>query len=366
MLFTTVATQIDDLLRRVADGIQLDSSRRERAESAYSALSAVLEKHFSTEDVSAYPQGSFLLGTTVRPMQGDEFDLDFVVQLGDRSPFHSVTETLEQVVQAVKSDQRYAGNCEKKTRCVRVNYQNEFHVDILPAIADPSKSPPAILVPDRQLNRWTPSSPKGYLTWFDNRCNETSVLAKAFAAEPLPDDESLIRKAPLKVAVQLLKRRRDIVFEGADWRPSSIVLTTLLALHYRDEISPFHSLTDSLIRVIRELDSTTWNDFRLPNPSNDDEYFTDKWPDKRACFDELFGFLSDFSADCRGLEMGTQDTTTALSDLFGEHVVAKAVASQAMHVRKSKDLGGIIIGKDTKTPTKVRSNTFYGSAPIPD
>jgi hypothetical protein len=50
--------------------------------------------------------------------------------------------------------------------------------------------------------------------------------------EPLPQQTEAEDKAPLAVAVQLLKRARDVAFNGTKTAPRSVVLTTLAGQHY--------------------------------------------------------------------------------------------------------------------------------------
>lgn len=315
--------------------------------------------------METYSQGSFRIGTTVRPIAQEEYDLDFVVDFGDRSPNHSVDKTLQQVFDAISASKVHRPKTELKTRCVRVTYENEFHVDILPGIPDPNRNGEDLLVPDRELRCWTPSSPKGYALWFDSVAKEQTIrtrLEKAFAAEPIPPDPNISQKAPLKIAVQLLKRRRDLMLAGDEWKPSSILLTTLLAYQYEDELSPFaslkHSVSQLSIRLINEEAAT----FRVLNPTNEEEDFTDKWEDREAAYTSLKTMINRFARELTELELKTdlQGVSSALEELFGETVTRKALREQAEYVRKAKDSESLRFSYGGATSNRVRQNTFYG------
>ncbi|CAN5651536.1 hypothetical protein BH20ACI3_BH20ACI3_28170 [soil metagenome] len=106
-------------------------------------------------------------------------------------------------------------------------------MDILPACPDPEAGGTCILVPDREARSWKASNPKGHAAWFEAQAQVTAHTIKRYV-EPVPTQEDADEKPPLKLATQLLKRRRDIMFLD-DWdnAPISIVLTTLAAQHYR-------------------------------------------------------------------------------------------------------------------------------------
>ncbi len=356
---------IDDLLRRIADSIQLDETRRQRALQSYDALTDLLERGINGENLESYAQGSFRIGTTVKPWAAEEYDLDFVVEFVDRQPNYSIQKTLEQVYAAIAASKTYEHKVALKTRCVRVTYQNEFHVDVLPAIPDPSRGSSALLVPDRDLKSWTPSSPKGYALWFESVAKEHVILEmikKALASEPIPNDPDLPQKAPLKVAAQLLKRRRDVMLSDQDWKPSSILLTTLLANNYAEQLSPFRSLLSAVSRLAKELSNQNPSDFRVPNPTNEEEDFTDKWENRSAAFCTLGDMVTKFTRELESIEAvsGMESVSATLGSMFGEAVTKRAFGEQAEYVRKSKNTGELRLRYGADINTRVRPNTFYG------
>ena len=62
----------------------------------------------------------------------------------------------------------YGGMVTKKNRCVRIEYKDEFWLDILPACRDDHNGGTCIQVPDRDRRRWNPSNPVAYADWFKN------------------------------------------------------------------------------------------------------------------------------------------------------------------------------------------------------
>src|SRR5699024_2031207 len=116
----------------------------------------------------------------------------------------------------------------------------------------PANPDTCIKVPDRKAKDWKDSNPKGYTTWFNER---SAQIKKTFEVradiEPLPSDESIERKAPLKRSVQLIKRFRDIYFEkDSDSAPISIVLTTLAGEVYEGKVSVNETISEYLKQIL--------------------------------------------------------------------------------------------------------------------
>ena len=64
---------------------------------------------------------------------------------------------------------------ELKNRCVRVSYATEFHLDILPACPDRYAGGTCVVVPDRKVQHWKASNPKGFAQWFLRTCESRAV-----------------------------------------------------------------------------------------------------------------------------------------------------------------------------------------------
>ena len=73
-------SQLDDLLNRIGEKLQLNSEMKENVSKKYDEVYEVLNKNTDIEG-NIYAQGSYALQTTVKPLGRDDFDLDAVVQL---------------------------------------------------------------------------------------------------------------------------------------------------------------------------------------------------------------------------------------------------------------------------------------------
>ena len=130
--------------------------------------------------------------------------------------------------------QRGCYTLERKNRCVRVQYANEFHIDITPAIPDADLGPENILVTDKEIGRWKESNTKDYAVWFRgiailspriSYADREVIKSFSAAAEPLPAPK--FSKPMLNRIIELMKRHRDIRFDGDRSAPISAIITTL-------------------------------------------------------------------------------------------------------------------------------------------
>lgn len=365
-------TQIDYLLDRMAEEIQLDATRYERMISSYEAIKRWIEedeKFFKPYHYDIYPHGSVRILTTVKPIAHDEFDLDIAIHLISNTP-HTPQRIYNELRRRLEENEKYKTIIELKKRCIRLNYAGDFHVDILPGIQENNYDKDKIKVPDRELNSWVSSNPRGYANWFTDKANQVkeSLLEKAMKAEQLTTN-NFNNKKPLQRAVQLIKRYRDIYFQKNDsYKTSSIILTTIAGEFYNGEESIFETI-DSIVTMIRNKVSFQQVRLKILNPVNQEEDFTDKWDIEPKYYDEFKKFAIHLYNEWQKLkdERDVIKENNVLKGIFGENIVNKALLGQSKLVedlRKSKSLGiinsaGILSSISSSNTTTVKSNTFF-------
>jgi hypothetical protein len=194
------------------------------------------------EDWAIYPQGSFRLGTVVRPPDPDgEYDIDLVCLWG-AAPGGLIPAVLKDKVGSMLTDyldwkdrQQTAdgpAECVPSRRCWTLRYPNEgFHMDVLPAVPD---ALPSIRLTDETVSDWYYSNPIGYAQWFRGRSEEMiRELAKAAREANVDDVPEWRVRTTLQRLVQVLKWHCAAYFSGLpDARPPSILITTLAAQAY--------------------------------------------------------------------------------------------------------------------------------------
>lgn len=370
---TSKATQIDDLLDRMAEEVQLDQTRYERMIRSYESIKNWIEsdeQFFKPYKYDVYPHGSVRILTTVKPIGKDEFDLDIAVHLRVGTE-HTPARIYAELVRRLREHNLYKDMVDLKNRCVRLNYAGDYHMDILPGVQEFIHDKNRIMVPDRKLGEWVSSNPRGYANWFLSKANlvKESLLEKAMRAEKLPRDD-FRNKKPLQRAVQLIKRYRDVYFEDDDtYRTSSVILTTIAGQFYSGEESIFETV-DNIVTIIHNRVASITGRLKIYNPVNPDEDFTDKWDSEPEYYYAFKDFAAHLYHEWQKLkaENGVINEGYVMKGLFGSDLFLKAQRNQAHLVeqtRNSNELAtsrsnGILTSVGSVGSSIVKQNTFYG------
>ena len=375
MLITSDAkTQLEDTLAKMAEAAELDPTRWGRLKSAYEAISKWLSEDpafFGTVEVEIYPQGSVSIGTTTKPYRRTEFDLDVVIHIKLLSSDYDPEEIFNEVLRRLNENETYKKICEAKSRCVRLNYQGDFHLDVVPGCMVVVYNDELIDIPDQKNKIWLRSCPKGYQSWFLDIANkvELTFLEKAFTASKV-EIEDYAKKKPLQRAVQLIKMRRNILFyENPENAPTSIVLTTLAAQFY-DGHASISETFEGILTNIRDHIQTFYPNkpFRLPNPVNPSENLADVWEEKPELYDYFVDFIETIYNEWRELKEshGIEEEAALMKGMFGEDPYIKAIEAKADSVNKRRGNGlgilptGLMVGCAEEKSLPVKPNTFYG------
>lgn len=365
--------QLDELLLEVTRAIQLPPERRDYAKRLYARLATWLERpggRLSGFRVLVYAQGSQAIDTTNQPWGRAEFDLDSVVELGwfGGTPNELLTLLRDELLD---SDE-FAPRLRPLKRGWRLEFPGLFHIDLIPARADPDTAPSAIEVPDRKIRGWSPSNPKGFASWFEERCEESVRAHLMKAAEPLPEGEAVERKAVLKQGVQLGKRARDVAFGDVEGSPRSIVLTTLFGLFYQGQSSRFATLCAVLDVILFEVDRAGDKPIEVRNPTNPAELFSESWaraPEEYTSFVRWVRWLRARLADLERAE-GLPAIAKILEALFGEKVSRRAVGEFAKRMHSARENGSLRMGRGAVLTTTIAApsraippHRFFGRRP---
>lgn len=378
---------LDDLCQE----LELTETQYNDAVSRYTAVGEWLAGADSPllQEAMIYAQGSIALGTSVKPVGRNEFDVDLVCHLPGLKPSHEPAAVKALIGDRLKEHGKYEGMLEEKMRCWRIKYANEFHLDITPAIVNPYCMQNGELVPCKQSLAWKSTNPKGYLSKFEQYAAVApslhifdSVVAKRSAEiEPLP--EQTISKPILKRIVQLVKASRDRAFSTADQRelaPISVILTTLAAWSYaacvrRNIYADVFELIEDVIRCMPEfirIDERNGKPFYfIENETTVGENFAEKWNQDARLPAAFYAWHKGVLASVASLLQieGSDQIGRHLSEsfgvsraqvqrIFGTHLTAVGAARTAGTLRVAPSLG--IVTAPAVGAVTVRSNTFYG------
>lgn len=365
VLDTTAATHLNLLLDEIARALQLTPTQHAIAEQRYRAVSDWLSREGSPLAVfcpRVFAQGSVAIGTTVRPRGREEHDVDLVLLLHMDSM--DAMGLYRLVRDRLAANATYKAILEGMNRCLRLKYAGEFHLDILPARPDPDRHGTWLLVPDRELRSWSPSDPEGFAGWFLQNASQP-YQKMSLETEPLPELEDADAKSPLQRAVQLLKRRRDVYFDGDDDAPRSVVLTTLAARAHRGERTALAALEATLDNLAAEIEGTS-GIIEVQNPTRPQENFAEKWNNRS--YYKFVCFVREFRGemDELGRVQGTDKIVAQLRKMFGENPVNAAFKAWGVHFQQEREAGRLragIAGLTTVAAPRtrpVKQHQFYG------
>ena len=378
------------VLEHLCQGLELSDTQLQTAKERYEAVGAWLA---AAEDpmlraLAIYLQGSTALGTTVKPISRNEHDVDLVAHnpaISSSTPPGLVKKVIGE---RLKLNGRYAPILEEMPRCWRLNYANEFHLDITPSIINPFCAQGGELVPDKKVREWCASNPKGYRILFERRASIQPRLRLLEAAgqkqlradvEPYPISRG--PKGILRRVVQTLKRHRDFHFLDADpaLAPISIVITTLASRSYEDCVTKFSfdDEFDVLCAVIRGMPRFIdmqvidgRHHWFIWNETTTGENFAEKWNSDPRLAESFFDWHGRALADIERLVHidGLDKLTKSLSESFGPGLANRALDGLTKDISAARAAGLLSVvpavglrGNQPRGGTTVRLNTFFGA-----
>jgi hypothetical protein len=368
------AVGLNELLFLVCEELQISETRYSLAEERYKAIARYLEADgspFNRYRPEIYPQGSMRLNTTVKPIDGPH-DLDFVLQLSVHYRlYHDPMNLIDGLYNYMCKSDIYRFMTTKMNRCVRVEYKDDFYLDILPACCNPDLPGTCLKVPDREVKDWKDSNPRGFADWFDSRsaiCVDEFYEKVMERAHPIPEQQAVREKTPLQLVVQLLKRWRDLRYARyPELGPISVILTTLSGQYYTGQYSVNEALDQILRNIIAAIDKADLQRSRLVvlNPSNPQEDLSERWDDYPERYLAFKEGIREFQKQWSAILAKKGNVTPELEQFFGEPL-KKAVTRQAKRLqedRLKKNLGigtaGLIVPASS-TVKPIPQNTFYG------
>ncbi len=385
---TTAAAE--RFLERLAEKLDISDTHHLAAERSYKSVGTWLSRPESAvaKYVPAiYSQGSFRLGTVIRPPTDEDcFDLDVVCELACSKEMLTQKQLKEAVGKELELYTKQHGmqDIEPGQYCWTLHYADsaQFQMDVLPAVPDAAHQ--RMLLEAQNLHAqwiesaigltytkhpqyavicrdWPPSNPRGYAAWFRSRMQQAFVARRrAMAlAEGKADIEKIPEyrvKTPLQSVVQILKRHRDGTFaDRPDVKPASIILTTLAAHAYGQEETLVGALFNILSRMDRYIETRNGRAW-ISNPSDPRENFADRWGMEPALKDAFDEWLATARADFTAAASLIDDDAISeqLAERMGRALVEKAAASQAAGAaltRRSTALGRIIAAPHKQPPS---------------
>ena len=343
-------------------------------------------------------QGSNRIGTAIRSIGNDDgFDVDIVCEL-QCIPNNWTPKMVKEAIGGILLGSKVYGELiENKLggkRCWTIQFKDGIHADILPAvvnddynriageeyfdsyeefgirITDKTRVPEYYLETDR--SKWLLSNPIGFAEWFFAQAryhdykHKGNIRMVRASVEPFPvwNANSMV----LQDIVKLLKRHRDVIFDGRDKKPISMIITVLAAKSYIQ--APAGNLLQTLDFIANHMVQVmNWDSFTLRrkvlNPINRDEDFTDRWKKDGQRETNFYEWVEQLKNDITYLKTQTRvGVGEAFKRIFGQKVgedVVREITSAEKSRFKQDGLRMSSTGVlGTVGAFVTKSHSFYG------
>lgn len=377
---------LQNYLLRIASNLDISETMREKAEQSYRAVGKWLGDCDENSQVKIMPQGSFYLGTVIRPVSDvDEYDIDLVCLLKEAK--HKCESEIKNIVgDRLKEHKTYKEMLQEEgKRCWTLCY-DEFHMDILPCVPNDSFYSEPFFTEIKLTHKldngsYIPkySNPYKYHEWFEKRMEvQSAEIRKTFAAKNNVEIDKVPLykiKTPLQRAIQLLKRHRDIMYDRLPENrkknaPISIIITTLAAHAYNNESNLYEALNNIISKMENyiEKDGDT---YKIINPVMSEENFADKWNTDPAKAKEFFSWLQSIKTEMITEPLNAQGLhvlSEKLKTCFGKNVVESSMKDDGEVMKAARENNSLYVSglkgglqtSSTSTTKKVGGHTFFG------
>ena len=371
---------IDKMLRKIGKEIEISKTEYEKAVKSYNAVGTFIDNNIPQYDIKVVPQGSFRLGTVIKPITDkDEYDIDLVAIIDHK--FLNAKELKNIVGDALKTSDRYSEKLVEGKRCWTIEYSesSKYHMDILPTMMSDTYSTNKELTmthkeDEKSDYEFRQTNPEAYYDWFVERMEEERKrLKEEYAIRnklEIVDVPEYEIKTTLQVAIQILKRYRDIKFkETPDIKPISIILTTLMAKVYTGKENVYELIEKFSKEYMMHIEKDKNGKIIIKNPVNENENFADKWPKYPERREAFFKFMTELEQDLVTnkilLEGNIREQADFYKKLFGENMVNRVYENIANETRSEREKANIYLKENgnitsQKTNINVRNHNFYG------
>ncbi|MGN7296363.1 cyclic GMP-AMP synthase DncV-like nucleotidyltransferase [Ferdinandcohnia sp. SAFN-114] len=251
--------QCNDLFIEFDRKIKLKPEKKKSLRKSRNALRVKIQNHFENNLKVTKPkfwgQGSYMMNTTIEPIEG-EYDIDdgvYLVHLSSKEEeeWPAASTVHNWILKAV--DGHTSTTPVNKNTCVRVIYKDDYHIDFPIYIKGDNADHPKLA---HKTKGWIDSDPKALTNWFN-----TEVTSKG--------DQ-------LKRIVRYFKAWKDYK-KGDDKFPSGMVFTILAANYF---VEGYEEDDDSaLIAIAKEIYDNLSDSFSLNRPVFPEEDLLDDWSD---------------------------------------------------------------------------------------
>jgi hypothetical protein len=242
--------------------VNLNQSRLDTLQQKVDAIESFVEADatFSDMFLDMIPAGSWAHRMIIKPVcEDDEFDADILLYVEEQDDWLP-KDYIEKLYSSFHNSAVYGSIALRKTRCVRIDYKGDFHVDVVPYLERGGSHVITNRLEPKDEGRFEVSDPEAFSEWIDER---QRVSSGTF----------------IKV-VRLIKYLRDY---KNTFTCVSIILTTLLGNEVNEieaSFSPalYADVPSALVTVLGKLASSLPSTMpAVMDPAGTGDNFTDRY-----------------------------------------------------------------------------------------
>jgi hypothetical protein len=307
---------INDFNEFLDSEVNLNQTRLDRLEQSVGAIENFLANHETFKNIflDTIPAGSWAHRTIIRPVRdNDEFDADMLLYIKE-CPDWKPKDYLENLWAAFRSSGLYKPKAERMTRCVRIDYECDFHIDVVPYLERAGSHYITNRRTPEGVGRFEASDPEKFTAWIDER-------------------QRLTNGHFIKV-IRLIKYLRD--FKDT-FSCKSIILMTLLgnqvnAIEASNSPELYKDIPTTLITLLEKLAADLPETMpAVMDPAETGENFSDRYADEWN-YENFRSCIKSYARRARSA-YDEEDRETSIilwRDIFGKKFKSDVVIGKAL------------------------------------
>jgi hypothetical protein len=249
----------------LANKVNLSDARITQLNERVAAITNFLqtgEDQFAQNFIDVLPQGSYAHRTIINPVQqNDEFDADLLLEMDEVEGWEA-EDYVQELYTVFRSSATYRDMVSRHARCVKVDYANAFHIDVVPYMERHGEH----YITNRDENLFELTNPEGYNEWLDGK--------------------NRLASGRLVKVIRLMKYLRD--FKNT-FDCKSVILSILLGNSVNDaaawgDDSQYKDVPSALKSIIGSLDDYLQDNEVMPSiddPSEPSQNFNHRWTQEK-------------------------------------------------------------------------------------
>lgn len=275
--------------------VQLNKTRKNNLDSHIEALETVIKNCENLEYKGKEIQGSWSHGTIIKPVaENDEYDADVMITIEKKNKFEPKDYLIE-LSRIFKGKDLYKEKTTLKTRCVRITYAGDCHVDLVPRI--------------KKDNKW----------YIFNRQDNVKEITNPEELTEWIDEKDTLANYNMKKVIMLIKYLRDY---KNTFSIKSVLLNTIIGnLINNNSAEKYVDVPTALKNIMEDLDNYLQQHEVMPvihNPKCYEETFDRNW--NQDLYNNFRNAIHNYSKKIKSAydEIDKEKSIQAWKEVFGE------------------------------------------------